>query len=357
MKTFITLIFLAHFLPLAAQPDSYAHYSGKLGSDMIVNANIQVIDSKLFGTYYYQIYSQDKQIKESPLIILKGELKNGNYFLYERDDMTSFFEGRTDAAGNFLSGSWNFAGRQVTFKWKKNYTGQSVALSKMELKRQKTLSQEAGSPKAIFDAIIFYPPKDNLRLYQAYISFIKKMLKSKDAQRDLFTLLAIYKDDFFDTYYENNIGKYSNGTRNGLSWQQKIRSRIYLNDKNILSMLFTQKVNTGGSTQLEMNYTANFDTRDGREIRYNTLFTASFQSPLKRLIEQKLRSDFQVEDEQKFTDIGFLTDDIPLASNYLLTNKGVLFIYNVYELAGNDFGKIEVFLSYQELNPLLRKKQ
>ena len=357
MKTIVFLpLFLLTFW-LHAQQDSYAHYSGKLGSEMLVNANIQVQNNKLFGTYYYQMLSEGKVLNESPLVLLKGELLNAKYSFRERDDMSSFFEGLLDKESKVLSGNWNFAGRKVAFHWKEEYDNQRTPLSKMELKREKRLSKEANNPKAIFDAVIYHPPKSKGNLYQAYIAFIKRTLKLKTSQSDLFTLLATYKDDFFDTYYENNIGKYSNGTRNGLSWKQKIRTQIYFNDKNILAMLFTKEVNTGGSVQLKINYTVNFDIASGNEINYSTLFVDSYQTLLKQKIEDKLRDDFQVEKEQAFTEIGFLTDDIPLATNYLLTNNGILFIYNVYELAGNDFGKIEIFLSYQELNPLLRKKQ
>jgi hypothetical protein len=63
-----------------------------------------------------------------------------------------------------------------------------------------------------------------------------------------------------------------------------------------------------------------------------------------------------IDDKQSFTDIGFFTNDIPLATNYLLTNNGIIFFYNVYELAGNSFGKIEIFLEYESLNSILRMK-
>jgi hypothetical protein len=182
------------------------------------------------------------------------------------------------------------------------------------------------------------------------------MFETDTSINDLFKLIAIYKDDFFYRYYENNIGKFRNGERKGLEWSQKLNNKIYYNDNNILAIYFTKHINTGGSVDLEMVYTANFYLKNNKKISFEDIFITNYQAVLQQKLAQQLRIDFMIDDKQSFTDIGFFTNDIPLATNYLLTNNGIIFFYNVYELAGNSFGKIEIFLEYESLNSILRMK-
>ncbi len=352
----IPALWLIYFLLCATagitQESFYAHYTGKLGDGMKVSINLQNIQNKLYGTYYYQVLDGNKVLNQSSLISLYGEYKNAFLSFHEKDHEKSYFEGQLTENG--LKGSWNTAGRKIPFEWREAYPSGSIALKTMNLRREKHLTKDGNSPKADFDATIFYPAPSSL-IFTSYLSFIKRMLNVDEEKDDLFYLLATYKDNFFDEYVHNNIGKYSGEEVTGLHWTQRLRSHIFFNDEHILSILFTKKVNTGGSIFTEINYSANFDLKTGKEIRLETLFIPGYKEKLKKLLEQKLRSDFQVDPQQSFTDIGFLTNDIPLASNYLLDNNGILFIYNVYALAGNEFGKIEVYLTYDELQSLMKK--
>ncbi len=352
----ITLL-LVVFLVLSAyggktQESFYAHYTGKLGAGMKVSVNLQNFHNTLSGTYYYQVLDDGKVLNCSSIMSLEGTNKDGLLSFHEKDREKSYFEGQLTENG--LKGAWISAGRRVPFEWREAYPPGCITLQTMNLQRKKYLTNTGDSPNAGFDAIIFYPSATS-RIYNAYMTFIKRILNLENERNDLFYLLATYKDNFFDKYVNDNSAKYSGKETQGFHWTQTVRSRVFFNDEHKLSMLFTKKVNTGGSISLEMNYSVNFDLNTGKEIRLETLLVPGYEEKLKALLAQKLRHDFQVVPQQSFKDIGFLTNDIPLASNYLLDHEGILFIYNVYVLAGNEFGKIEVFLSYDELRPLLRK--
>ncbi len=350
---FLLLSLIPHFL--FSQSNDYHHFQGKLGENMFINANLQTVNGELFGSYYYKIKSKQEILSESLLILLEGKVRKNQYSFSEKENKESFFEGIFSNELKTLDGNWSTAGRKIPFHWDEKYKS-SALLSTIEINRFLPLKKGQEEPKGTFSSTLFYPNKSNPKLYKAYIQFIKRMFETDTSINDLFKLIAIYKDDFFDRYYKNNIGKYTNGERKGLNWSQRLNNKIYFNDKNILSIYFTKYINTGGSVDLEMVYTANFYLPMNKEIGLDDIFTSNYQSILQQQLAQQLRADFMIEEQQSFTDIGFFTNDIPLATNYLLTNNGIIFFYNVYELAGNSFGKIEVFLEYESLSSILKMK-
>jgi len=73
------------------------------------------------------------------------------------------------------------------------------------------------------------------------------------------------------------------------------------------------------------------------------------------MINSSARKKYGLDLNKPMTDAGFFVEYIDPTDNFYVTKDGMGFFYNQYEVAPYALGPIEIFVSYRDLNRILRE--
>lgn len=118
------------------------------------------------------------------------------------------------------------------------------------------------------------------------------------------------------------------------------------NDGRIFSYGYTRDIYMGGAQGLKTFNYFNFDLKNGNLLDETDIFSDNYQNQLSELIKKTiLEQNSQVQ----------YADTILPNSNFFISDEGITYLFNVYEIAPYYVGQTEVFLPYSDLNAILRK--
>lgn len=119
-----------------------------------------------------------------------------------------------------------------------------------------------------------------------------------------------------------------------------------LNDGRIFSYGYTRDEFIGGIQGLKTFNYFNFDLKNGHWLNENDIFVANCQNTLAEIIKKTILE--QNADAQ-------YPDTIMPNGNFYISDEGITYLYNVYEIAPYYVTQTEVFLPYSRLKGILRK--
>lgn len=129
-----------------------------------------------------------------------------------------------------------------------------------------------------------------------------------------------------------------------------------LNDASIYSYGINRYVYSGGAHGLKTFTYYNFDLKDGTKIDERDLFVDSYKSELVKLIKNRIVEQSDVM--RTLNDLeqsDYWTDSIKPNGNFYLSDEGITYVFNPYEIAPYYYGLTEVLLPYSRLENLLRQ--
>jgi hypothetical protein len=131
-------------------------------------------------------------------------------------------------------------------------------------------------------------------------------------------------------------------------WEARINADISFENKRILSIKLDSYLFTGGAHGYTSTRFLNFDIEKGIVIDTQELFEdlLSFRS----YAETKFREQEEIPQEASINSTGFMfeLDSFYLPENIGLTPKGILLLYNQYEVASYADGQIELLIPFRE---------
>ncbi|ABL64813.1 DUF3298 and DUF4163 domain-containing protein [Chlorobium phaeobacteroides] len=133
---------------------------------------------------------------------------------------------------------------------------------------------------------------------------------------------------------------------------------VLLNRSGLLSIDLSSYSFTGGAHGSSHTEYFVFDTLSGDRLKLKDVFEERFENALNTLIEKRYREMKGLSPSDKLNgEKGELFENfIHFNNNFALTDKGVSFLYNQYEIAARPAGTIEVDLSYGELSAILKPR-
>ncbi len=137
---------------------------------------------------------------------------------------------------------------------------------------------------------------------------------------------------------------------------QIYNARVERMQANILSYEIEQYIYTGGAHGVNNRFFYNYNATTGTLLNESDLFTPDYQEALTILLRQNFmiqHTDAQTEEDlyQSEYDI----DKIIPNNNFYLTQTGLVYLFNPYEIAPYSYGATEVILSKELIEPLLQK--
>jgi hypothetical protein len=136
----------------------------------------------------------------------------------------------------------------------------------------------------------------------------------------------------------------------------QLNTIILYNDKNILSYELDKRIEKNTDPE-ELTYYLVFDLRTGNRVTLKDIFIDGFEAAVTEMIVKKIITDNGFENEEDMINNGyFFSDNIVPNNNFSITEDGITFMYNPYEIATYALGQTDVTLSFAQLEPFLKKE-
>ncbi len=101
---------------------------------------------------------------------------------------------------------------------------------------------------------------------------------------------------------------------------------------------------------------ANFIPATGKKLTLKEVFKEEFMNKLTELAEKAFREDRNIKDSSSLQQLGYTFKDgqFQLSENFLLTDDGIRFFYNAYEVAPYAMGTAKADLSLEQIQSGLK---
>lgn len=127
------------------------------------------------------------------------------------------------------------------------------------------------------------------------------------------------------------------------------------NRADLVSMKISQYAFNGGANGAASIQSGTYDLRNARPVTVDLLFADGSEDPVNQLLLKALMSDFGVDAVEALADKGvYFYEEAKMGENFYLSDEGVTFFFNPYDIAAHFVGPIELTLPYSDLSGYLK---
>jgi hypothetical protein len=343
--------------------DGYKHFTGTLDTNMRITFDIFSQNGTVQGYYYYgfPVPGESSYFQFGKTMAIQGTIEGDRFHIYEKINPESRFTGTIQENGN-MTGKWarRTYQKEVLFNLVENYDNGSIPLEPIDYTETQYVVQDGitskDMPKANIEIVLLYPVasvhpdlKDTIHHYLSEFALDTNLTFSSPTQ-----LMKAMAHTFFSSYQTTTEGIPNIEGLASFDWQKKFTAEVLYNDNYILSIRLTKYAYTGGAHGVSIQNNLVFDLRKNAKVYLGDLFYDGFEPRLNALIDKKLRKLNGLNKSEKLKEAGFLIDEIEYNDNYFINNDGIVFYYNVYEIAPYASGPLEIFIPFYEIRGLLK---
>lgn len=345
----------------------YKHLKGTVDTFAVTMDLVQIKSRTDFepynyrGHYYYDKYQQP--------ISFYGEMDSvGNIVLHEFNwqDKDIFFKGKLDANGSF-SGTWSDTSRKRTlpFALKETYSDGAIALDFYDFNDSlKLWKNSAKSPMAEFDMQCLLPSKnveagiETFLKDKIFMNFKGDSLEISYANVSVENLRNAIRDSFFASYLDMLAEEKPDSTVEVplmLNYAESTTQSIIFNEKGLLSVGYGTYSYTGGAHGNHATILATYDLGQKKTLTLNDVFLPKFEKTINNALNNAARRQFGLKANEPLSNKLF-GNSIESTPNFCITHKGILFLYNPYEIAAYAYGEIELFIPFSEIKSMVNPR-
>lgn len=335
------------------------HYVGTINKNLKVRMNLSTYnlttDQKRMvkGDYFYENIGQ--------IITLSGEVdKNGNLTLTEsmNDQETGKITGKI--VSSKINGFWSSADskKKLELSLTEDYT------NSLEFKSyfiQQSYYYQNDKEYDPYEIEYFYTNP----IKYSNNSIIPKIQKS--LSKLFFDVESGNIADTLKSFISKNISVYDSEIKiyqadmdeidksyPFYGWNSYRSIRPFFNDYNILSLEDTAYEFQGGAHgDSHINYYV-YNLNNGEKISLYNIFKETSTERLTDIILKKLDVYCRDVKNEPMDDLITEKDSVKPNENFYITNGGIGFFYNTYEIAAYVAGSFEIFIPYSEIKDLIR---
>lgn len=368
MRKLLLFIILGFFLnhPIHSQSilpkQSYFHFAGTLGDDIQITLDLVKLNDSLYGDYTYHFTSYDQNeysIFYGNSNQLAGKMSGSNSFR-----LTEPFSSKGPIVlgkfsnSNTLSGIWETSkGQKFVLRLSEKYPEGSVQFNLFRKEAVKKLVNKSISPKAGIKIVFLLPGESSdILLSDTLRNIMQQCFFGKSPQNATPELLIKGMEDvFFENYISSNESLYKE-MPDGASFDWELLKYMHIlnNNQNLLTFYIISYAFTGGAHGLETHDYYSIDLKKGKILHPGDILKTESEKELTVLLTEKLKQMIGVAGNQKLTEAGYFVDDVKPNENIYVTDNGIGFFYNHYELAPYSFGFTDIFLPFNELKSILK---
>lgn len=143
-------------------------------------------------------------------------------------------------------------------------------------------------------------------------------------------------------------------TTSNKNWWDKTALEIKYNANGLLSYSVRSDQFTGGNRAGINIQNSIIDLTTGEKIHEENLFSEDALKLINQIILSKLTDKYKVKSTEELEQIGFFDlSEIFQYKNIYITEKGVTYTYNAYEIGSYDLGTIEIELTFDDLQDMI----
>jgi hypothetical protein len=329
----------------------YMHLTGKNSNELPSVAELVVVEDSL----YCDLTISGKNVSLSGNLLKNGEFRLTDMF----SEQGPVFSGKF-AGSQRIRGTWESqkGGKKIPFELSENYPEGSIAFNVYQAKARKALVKKAGSPAATIALVMLDPAESsNPVISDSVRNFIRNVFfrkKTKAGTPEV--MISDMKLEYFDGYVADNQQLYKEmPDASGLNWELLKFMHIIYNAGNSLTFYIISYAYTGGAHGLETEDYFTMNLKTGKPYALDDLMKPGYAPELGRLLTRKLEQMAGISGlQKKLSGEGYFADEIQPNGNFYLNEYGIGFCYNHYEIAPYSFGLTNIFLTFEELKPVLR---
>lgn len=138
--------------------------------------------------------------------------------------------------------------------------------------------------------------------------------------------------------------------------EQYIDGRLSAPVNNILGYCVERYIYTGGAHGYNFRLFRNYDVSTGKVFEESDLFAEGYEEPLRELIIAQLAQTEEPNPAGLLSQQGYFVQDIKPNNNFFLSEEGVTYVFNPYDIAPYSFGESEILLTWDKLEDILKNK-
>jgi hypothetical protein len=260
-----------------------------------------------------------------------------------------------------VTGTWGMekGGAKYRFSLTENYPQGSHPLSVWFQSATRPLVSKGPGPRAYIEQCLVVPTESGDPVAS---DTVRKMIMDRFASgrstvSDPQLLINALQQSYFGNYIADNLDLYKQMADAGsLSWDLYKLVHIVYNDNFLLSFYIDSYAFTGGAHGLgAQDYTV-IQTKTGKAVSSSDIFVDKFETPLSLLLTARLKKMEKLQPSDKLSEKAeYFVDEIPPNSNFYITANGIGFLYNHYEIAPYSHGFTDIFLTFDELAPVMKR--
>ncbi len=141
-------------------------------------------------------------------------------------------------------------------------------------------------------------------------------------------------------------------------WEYKVAIEVLTNTNRIVSLRYSEYSFMGGAHPNTLRLFFNFETKTGRLLSLEDIFTANYQPLLLGAGEAYFRRSVGLNSDTPLntTAYEFPNARFALPRNFAITATGLLFCYNPYDIGPYALGLIEFEIPFDAILPILKKE-
>ncbi len=182
--------------------------------------------------------------------------------------------------------------------------------------------------------------KLNKRIQDNILSSLAEEVDSQDIEQMAYQFIQEFKKETEDLK---------------TNWSFKKDITVLLNTPQIISFQIEDALYTGGA---HSDYSVNFINIDldiMKDVKLDDLLLPSYEAELNLAGEKIFRKSYGLSPEQDLNKAGFSFENntFVLNDNFGITEKGLLFYFNIYEIAPYAMGTIDILIPYNQIQNLI----
>jgi hypothetical protein len=143
---------------------------------------------------------------------------------------------------------------------------------------------------------------------------------------------------------------------NTMGWYFKASVHVSLLTDTLVSLKSSAEFFTGGAHGGYGTYFINIRPSTGETVTLDNIFRSGYEESLRAIGENVFRKSLNLTDSASLAEEGFEfpQDKFELNDNFGLSKDGILFVFNIYEIAPYVLGAQEILIPYDKIKGLLK---
>ncbi len=155
---------------------------------------------------------------------------------------------------------------------------------------------------------------------------------------------------------KSRLEEYSRESSAPIDWKLRRHANLVHANDDVVSIEVVSEGYLGGAHGFMDKTLMTFDARTGARLSVSDVVDDSVRRTLSKIVEAEFRRARDIPSSQSLQDAGFFIlpgQEMPLAENFALTQRGLELQYNPYEVGPYSLGATRVVVPREAVEPLL----